>query len=199
MRRSEEFTEFVDSRYGSMLRTALLLTGNRHTAEDLLQEALLRTYSTWARLEVLAAAESYTRTTMVRLLLRDRRRKWSGELPTQELPEPRHDGQRSGLADQVATVVTVRRALRELPTDQRVVLVLRYYEDLTEAEVARLLGCRPGTVKSRASRGMARLREQGLLPRPGDLDAGDELGDDEQHGEHDGAGASPGAGAAGAS
>lgn len=175
MRRSEEFTTFVDARYASMLRAAILFTGNRHTAEDLLQEALLRTFASWSRLEVLGAAESYTRTTMVRLLIRDRRRRWSGEIPTEHLPEQeigRHD-------DQVASVVSVRAALRELPADQRVVLVLRYYEDLSVAEIARVLGCREGTVKSRASRAMSTLRAMGILesdegPTP-EADAGSAL------------------------
>ncbi len=185
MRRTEEFTSFVDARYAAMLRSAILLTGNRHTAEDLLQEALLRTYGSWHRLEVLGAAESYTRTTMVRVLLHDRRRKWSGEAPTEHLPEPAghwHD-------DRVATVVSVRSALRLLSADQRVVLVLRYYEDLSEAEIARVLGCRVGTVKSRASRGIRRLRELGVLGEDpaGSADRGAERsadrGDDFSDGE----------------
>ncbi len=163
MRRSKEFTAFVDARYASMLRAAILFTGNRHTAEDLLQEALLRTFDSWHRLEVIGAAESYTRTTMVRLLVRDRRRRWSGEVPTEHLPDVDPGEGTRQLDDRVAAVVTVRAALRELPVDQRVVLVLRYYEDLSVAEIARVLGCREGTVKSRASRGMQALRDSSVL------------------------------------
>lgn len=163
MRRSKEFTAFVDARYASMLRAAILFTGNRHTAEDLLQEALLRTFDSWHRLEVIGAAESYTRTTMVRLLVRDRRRRWSGEVPTEHLPDVDPAEGTRQLDDRVAAVVTVRAALRELPVDQRVVLVLRYYEDLSVAEIARVLGCREGTVKSRASRGMQALRDSSVL------------------------------------
>ncbi|GAA1140361.1 SigE family RNA polymerase sigma factor [Ornithinicoccus hortensis] len=163
MRRSKEFTAFVDARYASMLRAAILFTGNRHTAEDLLQEALLRTFDSWHRLEVIGAAESYTRTTMVRLLVRDRRRRWSGEVPTEHLPDSDPERETRSLDDRVASVVSVRAALRELPVDQRVVLVLRYYEDLSVAEIARVLGCREGTVKSRASRGMQALRDSSVL------------------------------------
>lgn len=159
MRRSQEFTDFVGARYGHLLRSAILLTGNRHTAEDLVQEALLRTYSSWNRVEVVGAAEAYTRTTMVRLLIKDRRRRWSGEIPTAELPELPG----GWIDDRTALVVTVREALRQLPMDQRLVLVLRYLEDRSEAEVARILGCRVGTVKSRASRAIAKLRELHLL------------------------------------
>lgn len=165
MRRAQEFTDFVGARYAALLRSAILLTGNRHTAEDLVQEALLRTYSAWHRVEVIGAAEAYTRTTMVRLLIKDRRRRWSGEIPTAELP----DRPGGWIDERTALVVTVRDALRQLPMDQRLVLVLRYLEDLSEAEVARVLGCRVGTVKSRTSRAIAKLRELQLLaPDPAD-------------------------------
>ncbi|MDG4865482.1 sigma factor, partial [Streptomyces sp. T-3] len=87
-RRDEAFTAFMGARYGSLVRTATLLTGGSRTrAEDLAQEALLRTYRAWHRIGALEAAEAYTRTTMVRLVVKDRRRRRHGELPAERLPD----------------------------------------------------------------------------------------------------------------
>ena len=83
MDRSEQFRSFVDARYPAMVRTATLLAGSRASGEDLLQEALLRSYLSWSRVRDVGAAEAYVRTTMVRLLIKDRRRRWSGEVPTE--------------------------------------------------------------------------------------------------------------------
>jgi RNA polymerase sigma-70 factor (sigma-E family) len=171
MARREEFTGFVRARYPALLRTAVLLTGGRVRGEDLVQEALLRTYAAWARIEATAAAEAYTRTVMLRLLLRDRRRRWNGEIPSAELADVAAEGHE----DRTATVLAVRRALLDLPTDQRAVLVLKYFEQRSEQEIAHLLGCAPGTVKSRSARALAALRDQGLLDDPRD-EAGDEAG-----------------------
>ncbi|NGN68552.1 SigE family RNA polymerase sigma factor [Streptomyces sp. A7024] len=157
--RDEAFTAFVSNRYPSLLRTGRLLTGTETGAQDLVQEALLRTYRSWRRIGRTEAAEAYTRTTMVRLLGKDRRRRWSGEVPAgtlPEVPQPGHD-------EAVATRVAVRELLRSLPAGQRAVLVLRYYHQLTEREVADQLGCSPGTVKSRAARALSALRARGLL------------------------------------
>ncbi|MFI7010830.1 SigE family RNA polymerase sigma factor [Streptomyces sp. NPDC050145] len=155
--RDEAFTAFMAARYGSLVRTATLLTGAHAQGEDLAQEALLRTYRAWLRIGRAEAAEAYTRTTMVRLLVKDRRRRWSSELPTERLPEvpaPGHE-------EDVATAVAVRALLRGIPRAQRAVLVLRFYHQLTEAEIADVLGCSRGTVKSRAARALAALRDGG--------------------------------------
>jgi RNA polymerase sigma-70 factor (sigma-E family) len=153
----EAFAGFVRARYGSLLRYATLLTADRGLAEDLVQDGLARTYGAWGRLEASAAADAYTRTTLVRLALRARRRRWRGETPTSALTErPVNEGD-PDLAE------SVRVALAALPADQRAVLVLRYYDDRTEREIADLLDCPPGTVKSRAARGLAALRAAGLL------------------------------------
>jgi RNA polymerase sigma-70 factor (sigma-E family) len=152
-----EFTRFVEQRYAPMARAATLLAGSPARGEDLLQEALLRAFTHWGGLRDTGAAEAWVRTTMVRLLLHDRRRRWSGEVPTAELPEPANAG-----ADP-ASAETVRAALRALPEDQRAAIVLRYYLDMSEAETAAALGCAPGTVKSRVSRAMATLRASHLL------------------------------------
>ncbi|WAU83086.1 SigE family RNA polymerase sigma factor [Streptomyces sp. Qhu-G9] len=158
MRRDEAFTAFMTARYGSLLRTARLLTGGPR-AEDLAQEALLRTYRAWHRIGAEEAAEAYTRTTMVRLLVKDRRRRWHGEVPAAHLPDPGTDGHE----EQVATAVVVRGLLRAVPPAQRAVLVLRYYHQLTEQEIADVLGCSPGTVKSRAARALSALRAEGVI------------------------------------
>ena len=164
MDRSEQFRSFVDARYPAMVRTATLLAGSRESGEDLLQEALLRSYLSWSRVRDVGAAEAYVRTTMVRLLIKDRRRRWSGEVPTE--PETMGAFGASGAAaagDVATTGVAVRAALRRLPADQRAAIVLRFYADLSEAQIATELGVAAGTVKSRISRGMAALRSSGLL------------------------------------
>ncbi|MEV0318113.1 SigE family RNA polymerase sigma factor [Streptomyces sp. NPDC050658] len=157
--RDAAFSAFMGARYGSIVRTARLLTGSSVRAEDLAQEALLRTYRAWQRIGREEAAEAYTRTTMVRLLVKDRRRRWSQEIPAPwvpDVPEPGHE-------EQVSVRVTVREVLRTLPPAQRAVLVLRYYHQLSERETAEALGCSPGTVKSRTARALAALRTQGFL------------------------------------
>lgn len=164
MARDDDFAAFVAARYRALVRTGLLLTGDTGHAEDLAQSALIRTYLAWARLREPANAEAYARRTLVRLALRARRRRWTGEVatdPTAACPAPRAD------IDHEDLVLDVRRALTALPPGQRAVLVLRYLDDQSEAETARLLGISLGTVKSRAARGLASLRHAGLLDREG--------------------------------
>lgn len=155
----EAFRQFVAARYPSLVGTAYLLTGDRGHAEDLVQTSLLRTYGAWRRLADPANAEAYTRTVMVRLATRWGARRWRGERPAERLPE-------TASMDHAAAVdlaEAVRAALLALPVQQRAVLVLRFYEQRSEAEIAEVLGCQVGTVKSRASRGLAALRTAGLL------------------------------------
>lgn len=154
-----EFTAFMRGRYPALLRTATFLMGDAGHGEDLLQTALYKTAVHWKRLHDPAAAEAYTRTVMVRQAGHSRRRRWSGERPTGTLPERACHDVEAGvdLADALS------RELKLLPAEQRAVLVLRYYEQLAEREVAALLGCSVGTVKSRANRGLVRLRERGVL------------------------------------
>jgi RNA polymerase sigma-70 factor (sigma-E family) len=159
MSSEQQFGDFVSARYPSLVRTGYLLTGDRGHAEDLVQSALERTYLSWRRLRESANAEAYTRTVMVRLALRWRRRRWSGEIPTGELPESPGPDPVSALDE----ADVLRRALLRLPLPQRAVLILRYYADLPEAEIATVLGCSVGTVKSRASRGLDALRAAGVL------------------------------------
>ena len=155
MSESDGFAVFVAARYDALVRTAFLFVGDRGHAEDLAQSALLRTFSHWGRLRSQDAAEAYTRKTMARLAGRWSRRRWRGELPAGDLLG-------RGAVDPLsasAAALDLYAALGQLPWPQRAVLVLRYFEGMSEAEVAAVLHCSPGTVKSRASRGLAALRE----------------------------------------
>lgn len=150
----QAFDDLVERRATGLLRTAYLLTGDWATAEDLLQTALVKTWFKWHQVRDKDAAEAYVRQVMTRTFATWWRRKWRGEVATGELPE------RAGY-DHYADVDSrhaLRRALAELPPRQRAIVVLRFYEDLPEAEVASLLGCSVGTVKSTASRALVRLR-----------------------------------------
>jgi RNA polymerase sigma-70 factor (sigma-E family) len=165
--RDDEFAAFVAARYRALVRTGLLLTGDSGHAEDLTQSALIRTYLAWGRLREPVNAEAYARRTLVRLAMRARQRRWTGEIAsgkvlTTGIGPLSHPGDDD-------LVLDVRRALAALPAGQRAVLVLRYLDDQSEAETARLLGISPGTVKSRAARGLASLRQAGLLDREGGL------------------------------
>ena len=156
MRAADEdaFGDFVRARYAGLLRYAYLLSADRGLAEDLVQDALARTYGAWGRV---GAPEAYARTTLVRLALRGRRRRWRAETPTDRPPEL------PAATDDLDLAASVRVALAGLPVEQRAVLVLRYWEDRSEREIAEALDCSPGTVKSRAARGLAALRAAGLL------------------------------------
>lgn len=156
----ETFDEFVARAAAPLGRTAVLLTGDRHLAEDLVQTALAKTYLRWHRLRDPAAAEAYVRRVMVNTVSRWRRRRWTGEIPAGEVPDRVREGDDYGEAD---TRDALRRALATLPTAQRAVLVLRYFEDRSEEDVAAILGCSRGTVKSRTFRALAALRAQDLL------------------------------------
>ncbi|MFC5923739.1 SigE family RNA polymerase sigma factor [Micromonospora vulcania] len=152
----EEFREFVAARSAALLRTAYLLTGDWATAEDLLQTALTKTYLAWKRLGGIEAVEPYARRVMVNTSTSWWRRRWHGERPTEVLPE------RAGVdeIEQQLDRDLLWRHLRELPKRQRAVLVLRYYEDMSEAQTAAMLDISPGTVKSQASRALSTLRKR---------------------------------------
>jgi RNA polymerase sigma-70 factor (sigma-E family) len=153
------FDTLVATRTAALVRTAYLMTGDWQHAEDLVQASLAKTYLRWHRLREPAAAEAYTRAVLARSCTRAWRRRWRGEVPTQTLPDVTA---RDAVADTDERVV-LARALATLPAAQRAVLVLRFYEDLSEAETATVLGCAPGTVKSRTARALAALRETGLV------------------------------------
>jgi RNA polymerase sigma-70 factor (sigma-E family) len=156
----EEFRAFVAARYPALVRTARLLVTDPTQAEDLTQNALLTTFVHWRSIREAHAAEAYTRTVLTRLAIKGGRRKWRGERPTADLPESLVPGDRYAGVDEADVV---RRALAALPLEQRAVLVLRYYADLSEAQTAEALKCSVGTVKSRTSRALTALRASGLL------------------------------------
>lgn len=152
----DEFREFVAARSAALLRSAYLLAGDWATAEDLLQTALTKTYLAWRRLGEIEAVEPYARRVLVNTATSWWRRRWHGERPTEFLPE-------RAVAD--ATEEQLDRDLlwkhvKALPTRQRAVLVLRFYEDMSEAQTAELLDISPGTVKSQTSRALGTLRQR---------------------------------------
>lgn len=149
------FRAFVAARSPALVRSAWLLTGNEATAQDLVQAALARTWPRWSRITA-DAPEAYVRRVMLSIFLTWRRRRWRDELPVDVPPERAVDTDAFAEADLRASVLA---ALRTLPARQRAVVVLRFLDDMTEAETAAVLGCSVGTVKSQAARALARLRE----------------------------------------
>jgi RNA polymerase sigma-70 factor (sigma-E family) len=152
--REAQFREFVAARSAALLRVGYLLCGDLALAEDLLQTALTRTYLAWRRLEGIESLEAYTRKVLFNTATSWWRRRWRGERPTQVLPEQPVSDHTDRLVERDA----VWRLLSTLPARQRAVIVLRYYEDLSEADIAAELGLSVGTVKSHASRALATLR-----------------------------------------
>jgi RNA polymerase sigma-70 factor (sigma-E family) len=154
---ADSFESFVRFRSAALLRAAYLLTGDQHLAEDLVQSALARTYRYWSRLHDDGNADAYTRKVMYRLQVSHWRRPRFGESAVACVPEPRVPTV-SDEADAVAVRLTLRRALQRLGQRQRAVLVLRFFEDQTEAQTAEVLGIAVGTVKSQTAKAVARLR-----------------------------------------
>jgi RNA polymerase sigma-70 factor (sigma-E family) len=152
----DEFREFVAARSGALLRTAYLLAGDWQNAEDLLQTALTKTYLAWKRLGELEAVEPYARRVLVNTATSWWRRRWHGERPTEVLPERAGPDETERQLERDALWTHVRA----LPARQRAVLVLRFYEDQSEAQTAALLNISPGTVKSQTSRALNTLRQQ---------------------------------------
>jgi RNA polymerase sigma-70 factor (sigma-E family) len=148
------FRDYVAARTPSLLRTACLLTGNLADAEDLVQAALAKTYVAWDRIEDRGALDGYVRRAMVNTHISWWRKRRLEEFPTDEIPD-RAVADHSGHSD---LQDTLRRAVDRLPQRMRAAVVLRFYEDMTEAEVADALGVSLGTVKSTVSRAVAKLR-----------------------------------------
>jgi RNA polymerase sigma-70 factor (sigma-E family) len=155
--RDEEFTAYLNARQPALLRTAYLLTGDRHQAEDVLQTSLAKLYLAWDRVQDRDSVDAYVRRIMVNENNSVWRRGWKKrEHATDVVPEgsPHVDAYDEGASAALWDVV------QTLPKKARAVVVLRYYEQLTEAETAELLGISVGTVKSQASRALAALRER---------------------------------------
>ncbi|WP_405550442.1 SigE family RNA polymerase sigma factor [Streptomyces sp. NBC_01171] len=157
--RDEEFGKFMAGRWPVLMRTAFLLTGERHAAEDLVQSTLERVYTAWRSVGKADDPDAYVRRVMINLHARRHRRR------LKEFLAPRDD---SGLAREEADVGdriaqaddrgVLLQALARLPPRQREAVVLRYWGDLTETQTAQAMGCSVGTVKSNAAKGIAKLR-----------------------------------------
>ncbi|MFE0510240.1 SigE family RNA polymerase sigma factor [Streptomyces sp. NPDC058964] len=157
--RDEEFQSFVVGRWPRLMRTAFLLTGEQHAAEDLVQTTLEQVYVAWRRVGSADDPEAYVRRVMINAHARRHRRR------LKEFLAPKDD---SGLAHEVADTGdrisqaddrgALLKALAQLPARQREAVVLRYWEDLTETQTAEAMGCSVGTVKSNAAKGIAKLR-----------------------------------------
>ncbi|MDN7120981.1 SigE family RNA polymerase sigma factor [Nocardioides sp. ChNu-153] len=146
-----ELEAYVAARRGALVRSAVLLGCPADDAEDLVQTTLARCLRSRRRVEAAENPDAYVYRVLVNTFRDLRARRWHGEVPTEHLPD------RPDVDIDTATGLAVRAVLGELPVELREVLVLRYYADLTEREIAAVLGVRPGTVKSRASRALARL------------------------------------------
>ncbi len=152
----ERFAAFVRRSGERHLRVAVLLTGDWHAAEDLVQASLVKLYRAWPRVdEVDGDPDAYLRRIILNTYRSWWRARWRRETPVAELPETAAGGDD---ADRHALAALIREALGQLPRRQRAVLVLRYLEDLPEAEIASLLGCSAGAVKTHAHRGLRALR-----------------------------------------
>jgi RNA polymerase sigma-70 factor (sigma-E family) len=149
------FDAYVHERSPALLRLAFLLTGDTHLAEDLLQTSLVKVMGRWEQIAARGDPHAYVRKVLLHTAIGWRRRRWQGERPSERLPEPAGEADPASAAD---SRERLRRALLTLPPRQRAAVVLRHYEDLSEAEAARELGCSVGTVKSQTARGLDRLR-----------------------------------------
>jgi RNA polymerase sigma-70 factor (sigma-E family) len=151
-----DFSSFVAASSRRLLRSAYLITGDLAEAEDLLQLTLERAYRRWPAIRQKDVPEAYVRKMVITAAIDAGRRRTLRSTPLNEDQLP-------GVSDPAVEELAARSALlscvRELPAGQRAVLVLRYFDDLTEAETARVLGCAVGTVKSQHARAMVRLRE----------------------------------------
>src|ERR1700757_5061651 len=162
------FGEYVRTRSQALLRAAQALTGNRADAEDLLQATLVKAYQSWDRIDDQAALDTYVRRVMVNTHISGWRRRRIDEYPTDELPDSPADDHTydSDLHE------LVQRAVDRLPRRMRAAVMLRYYDDMSEPEVAAALGVTIGTVKSTVARAVAKLREDAELGADAELGPG---------------------------
>jgi RNA polymerase sigma-70 factor (sigma-E family) len=152
----QEFAEYFAAKRDFVRRTAFLLCGDWDHADDLAQIAFVSLHRKWNRIRDRSATDAYLRRTLVRAAIDESRRPWRRERQMAQLPEPEPGEGR--LDDQVAARTDLIKGLRQVPPRQRAVLVLRYFEGLDVAAVAKALGCTEGNVKSQTARGLANLR-----------------------------------------
>jgi RNA polymerase sigma-70 factor (sigma-E family) len=150
----DEFTAFVAGVQSELQRTAWLLTGSWEEAEDVVASSLAKVWRHWDRVSVANVREAYARRMLVNVFLSSRRRLWRLEYPhaAPEAPAVKDP------SDSVAVRATIEAALAKLSARQRAALVLRFFDDLPEAQVADVMGCRVGTVKSTTAKAVERLR-----------------------------------------
>ena len=153
MDRDEDFTSYVDARRARLVRSAVLLGCSYQEAEDVAQTALTQCYRAWDKVRRASDIDAYVYRVLVNSLRHSRRRRWCGERPSSDLP----DQSGADAAESSAVRATVRQALLRLRREDRAVLVLRFFADLSEQQVAETLGIPPGTAKSRVSRALAQL------------------------------------------
>jgi RNA polymerase sigma-70 factor (sigma-E family) len=154
MTTEQDFVDFVAARWGSLYRLAYLMTASPTVAEDMLQTTLEKAYVSWARIGRMEYPEAYVRRMLANAVVSSSRRAWLREVLSDSMPETAGDPVEVGVLDRSLLWPLVCA----LPARQRAVIVLRYYEDLTEMQIAEVLGCAPGTVKSQASAAMKALR-----------------------------------------
>jgi RNA polymerase sigma-70 factor (sigma-E family) len=140
-----DFSAYAGARLGALRRSAYLLCGDWHKAEDLAQTTLVKLYVAWPRVRRAESVDAYARATLVRAFLDDGRRRWRGERPTRDLPDTPTPDPSAAWSDRLDLV----RALARLPARMRAVIVLRCWDDLSIAETARALDCSEGTPKGR--------------------------------------------------
>ncbi|QFZ23741.1 SigE family RNA polymerase sigma factor [Saccharothrix syringae] len=155
-RDEQEFAEYFAARREAVRRTAFLLCGDWHRADDLAQTAFVALHRRWRKVRDKGALDAYVRRSLVRAVIDESRRPWRRERFVDQVPETPAGGE---VADSVATREALVAGLKRVPPRQRAVLVLRFLEGLDVAAAAAALGCSEGTVKSQTSRGLAALRE----------------------------------------
>ncbi|MGO9901974.1 MAG: SigE family RNA polymerase sigma factor [Solirubrobacteraceae bacterium] len=157
-RATSDFDQFVAAHVDDLLRTAYLIAWDEAEAEDLVQECLLKVARRWPRVRSMDQPRAYARRILINIATDGARGRARRRIELDPPPPGATERPTDPLAA-LETHVELVEALAQLPPRQRAVLVLRYFHDLTEAQAAAVLGCSPGTVKSNASRGLARLRE----------------------------------------
>lgn len=149
------FESFVREHSASLIRTAVLVTGNRHAGEELIQDTLTMLYPRWERVVAADAPVAYVRRSAMNRFISQRRKPGARDVAVWELPDG-WDG--TDLGESIAVRRTIWQLLGTLPERQRAAIVLRHFHDLPETEIAEVLGCRPASVRSLISRGMGSMR-----------------------------------------
>lgn len=168
--RQQEFGQFMTARWPGLVRLAYGLTGDRWLAEDIAQAALASAYAAWWRVRRADDPDAYVRRILINASHRRFRRRRVAEQahePRQFANSPLADAAVADPAELIGERSALLAAVRELPTRQRAIVLLRYWDDLSDAQVAAVLGCAPGTVRSQASRALAKLRGSAALAGQG--------------------------------